>query len=165
MKNCSVSKVFVFHHGRKLYIWPFLIQIATFGKWLRLSAKSLLSKTEKTQISEQTQIIWVRWSLWVGLLLKEELKREAKDFEGCISSTSSAQLNSSSPPLLAHHAWKQDWWPKLGKGGNAGTGAVKILALPRLAWPPPPYPNPGTLVDLTTKARKCDSQHFEDKSA
>ena len=27
----------------------------------------------------------------VGLLLNEELKREAKDFEGCISSTSSAQ--------------------------------------------------------------------------
>ena len=27
----------------------------------------------------------------VGLLLNEELKREAKDFAGCISSTSSAQ--------------------------------------------------------------------------
>ena len=27
----------------------------------------------------------------VGLLLNEELKREAKDFDGCISSTSSAQ--------------------------------------------------------------------------
>ena len=64
MKNCSVSKVFIFHHERKLYIWPFLIQITTFGKWLRLSGKSLLSKTEKTQISEQTQIIWVRWSLY-----------------------------------------------------------------------------------------------------
>ena len=25
--------------------------------------------------------------------------------------------------------------------------------------------NPGTLVDLTTKARKCDSQHFDVKSA
>jgi len=65
MKNCSftVSKAFVIHHGGKLYIWPFLIQIDTFGKWIRLSAKSLLSKNEKTQISEQTQIIWVRWSL------------------------------------------------------------------------------------------------------
>ena len=31
--------------------------------------------------------------------------------------------------------------------------------------PPPPYPNPGTLVDLTTKARKCDSRHFDVKSA
>ena len=62
-KNYSVSKAFVFHHVIKLYIWPFLIQIGTFGKWLRLSVKSLLSKTEKTQISEQTQIIWVRWSL------------------------------------------------------------------------------------------------------
>ena len=41
-KNSSV-------YGIKLYIWPFLIQIDTFGKWLRLSAKSLLSKTEKTQ--------------------------------------------------------------------------------------------------------------------
>ena len=66
MKNCSVSKAIVFHHGGKLYIWPFLIQIDTFDKWLRLSAKSLLSKTEKTQISEQTQIIWVRWSLWTA---------------------------------------------------------------------------------------------------
>ena len=63
-KLFTVSKVFVVHHGGKLYIWPFLIQISTFGKWLRLSAKSLLSKTEKTQISEQTQIIWVCWSLW-----------------------------------------------------------------------------------------------------
>ena len=37
----------------------------TFVNWLRLSAKSLLSKTEKkTQISDQTQILWVRWSLW-----------------------------------------------------------------------------------------------------
>ena len=32
----------------------------------------------------------------MGLLLKDELKREAKDFEGCISSTSSAQLITSS---------------------------------------------------------------------
>ena len=34
-------------HKEKLYIWLFIIQIDTFGKWLRLSAKSLLSKTEK----------------------------------------------------------------------------------------------------------------------
>ena len=34
-------------HEEKLYIWLFIIQIDTFGKWLRLSAKSLLSKTEK----------------------------------------------------------------------------------------------------------------------
>ena len=27
------------------------------------------------------------------------------------------------------------------------------------------YPNPGTLVDFTTKARKCDSRHFDVKSA
>ena len=25
-------------------------------------------------------------------------------------------------------------------------------------------PNPGTLVDLTKKAGKCDSQHFDNKS-
>ena len=33
--------------------------------------------------------------------------------------------------------------------------------------PPNPNhnPNPGTVVDLTTKARKCDSQHFDGKSA
>ena len=60
------SNDLVYYHGRKLYIWPFLFRIDTFGKWLRLSAKSLLSKTEKTQISEQTQIIWVRWRLWEG---------------------------------------------------------------------------------------------------
>ena len=53
----------------------------------------------------------------------------------------------------------------LNKGGVGELGAVKILALPRLAWPPSPYPNPGTLVDLTTKAGKCDSRHFDDKSA
>ena len=57
----TVSRAFVFQNEG---IQPFLSQINTFGKWLRLSAKSLLSKTEKTQISEQTQIIWVRWSLW-----------------------------------------------------------------------------------------------------
>ena len=56
----TVSRAFVFQNEG---IQPFLSQINTFGKWLRLSAKSLLSKTEKTQISEQTQIIWVRWSL------------------------------------------------------------------------------------------------------
>ena len=50
-----------------------------------------------------------------------------------------------------------------GKGGVTKLGAVKILALPKLPRPPPPYPNPGTLVDLTTKARKCDSQHFDIK--
>ena len=50
------------------------------------------------------------------------------------------------------------------KGVVGEIGAVKILALPRLALPPP-YPNPGTLVELTTIARKCDSQHFDDKSA
>jgi len=38
--------------------------------------------------------------------------------------------------------------------------ALKILALPIL-----PPPNPGTLADFTTKARKCDSQYFYDKSA
>ena len=27
-----------------------------------------------------------------------------------------------------------------------------------------PYPNPGILMDLTTKARKCDSPHFYDKN-
>ena len=33
-------------------------------------------------------------------------------------------------------------------------------------WPGhPPHPNPGTLVDLTTKTRNCDLQHFDDKSA
>ena len=53
----------------------------------------------------------------------------------------------------------------LAKGGVAGTGALKILVLPRFACPPPPYPNPGTLVDLTTKVHKCDSRHFDDKSA
>ena len=57
----TVSRAFVFHQEG---IKPFLIQVNTFGKWFRLSGKSLLSKTEKTQISEQTQIIWVRWSLW-----------------------------------------------------------------------------------------------------
>ena len=56
----TVSRAFVFQNEG---IQPFLSQINTFGKWLRLSAKSLLSKPEKTQISEQTQIIWVRWSL------------------------------------------------------------------------------------------------------
>ena len=30
--------------------------------------------------------------------------------------------------------------------------------------PTPPYPNPGTLMDLTTKARKCDLRHFDVKS-
>ena len=32
----------------------------------QISDKCLLSKTEKTQISGQTQIIWVHWSLWSG---------------------------------------------------------------------------------------------------
>ena len=40
---------------------------------------------------------------------------------------------------------------KLDKGGVDATKAVKILALPRLACPPPP-PNLGTLVDFTTKS-------------
>ena len=31
--------------------------------------------------------------------------------------------------------------------------------------PPPLKPYPGTLVDLTTKAHLCDSQHFDKKSA
>ena len=40
--------------------WPKMHILDQICNWLRLSAKSLLSKTEKTQISEQTQIIWVR---------------------------------------------------------------------------------------------------------
>ena len=31
-KLFTVSKAFVFHHGRKLYIWPFLFKIDSFGK-------------------------------------------------------------------------------------------------------------------------------------
>ena len=52
----------------------------------------------------------------------------------------------------------------LGRGGrkrrreNLGIAKIGLTPLP-------PYPNPGTLVDLTTKARKCDSQHFDVKSA
>ena len=49
--------------------------------------------------------------------------------------------------------------PIFGKGGVGRIGALKILPLPKLAWPrPPPYL--GTQVDLTTKAREFDSQHF-----
>ena len=40
---------------------------------------------------------------------------------------------------------------RLRKGGNAVIGALKILALPRLALPPPPT-QILALVDLTTKA-------------
>ena len=36
-----------------------------FWQMTQISDKCLLCKTEKTQISGQTQIIWVRWSLWV----------------------------------------------------------------------------------------------------
>ena len=98
-KNSSVSKAFVFHHGIKLYNWPFLIQINTFGKWLRLSAKSLLSKTEKTQISEQTQIIWVRWSLcWPSLKIvtgKEDLKQVQNAQNKRVLSMTTKEINKS----------------------------------------------------------------------
>ena len=36
--------------------------------------------------------------------------------------------------------------------------ALKILAEPRLARPPPRPSSPGNLVDLTTKVHKCDSR-------
>ena len=36
----------------------------------------------------------------------------------------------------------------VSQGGASVLGALKILALPRLACPP--HPNPGTLVDFTT---------------
>ena len=39
------------------------------------------------------------------------------------------------------------------------------LGIAKIGLTPPPCPNPGTLVDLTTKARKCDSRHFDVKSA
>ena len=40
-------------------------------------------------------------------------------------------------------------------------GRVRIQTLPGMARPNHPQtPNPGILTDLTTKARKCDSQHL-----
>ena len=42
---------------------------------------------------------------------------------------------------------------------------VENLGIAKIGLTPPPYPNPVTLVDLTTKARKCDSRHFDVKSA
>ena len=48
---------------------PFLLQIDTFGKWLRCLDKCLLCKYYKTQISGQTQIIWVGWDLCLQVCL------------------------------------------------------------------------------------------------
>ena len=43
--------------------------------------------------------------------------------------------------------------------------SIENPGIAKIGLTPPPYPNPGTLVDLTTKARKCDSRHFDVKSA
>ena len=43
---------------------PFLTSNWHFWQMTQMSDKSLLYKTEKTQISGQTQIIWVGWGLW-----------------------------------------------------------------------------------------------------
>ena len=43
---------------------PFLLQIDTFGKWLRYLTNVCYVKLKKLRISGQTQIIWVQWSLW-----------------------------------------------------------------------------------------------------
>ena len=42
---------------------------------------------------------------------------------------------------------------------------LENLGIAKIGLTPPPYPNPGTLVYLTTKAHKYDSQHFDVKSA
>ena len=50
---------------------PFLTLSWQFWQITQSSDKSLLSKTEeKTQISGQTQIIWVGWGLWLKRALK-----------------------------------------------------------------------------------------------
>ena len=50
------------------------------------------------------------------------------------------------------------------KGGVAVTKAVKILALPRLAWPPLPAPPILALWWISRqKARKCDSRQLTTK--
>ena len=46
-----------------------------------------------------------------------------------------------------------------------GSRSSQNPGIAKIGLTPPPYPNPGTLVDLTTKARKCDSRHFDVKSA
>ena len=51
----------------------------------------------------------------------------------------------------------------LGRGCSNRSSENPGIA--KIGLTPPPYPNPGTLVDLTTKARKCDSRHFDVKSA
>ena len=50
----------------------------------------------------------------------------------------------------------------LGRGGR--NRLRENLGIAKIGVTPPPYPNPGTLVESTTKARKCDSRHFDDKS-
>ena len=45
---------------------PFLTSNWHFWQMTQMSDKCLLSKTEKTQISGQTQIIWVGWGLCAG---------------------------------------------------------------------------------------------------
>ena len=53
---------------------------------------------------------------------------------------------------------------QLLQGGVAVTKALKILALSRLAQPPAPPPNLGTLVDLTTKSAKMRLATIDDET-
>ena len=76
---------------------PFLPSNRHFWQMTQMSEKCLLCKTEKTQISEQTQIIWVDSSPWSIL------------YHPLIVVVHIASLIWLLLPILYHHSFTQVW--------------------------------------------------------
>ena len=90
---------------RKRAFQAFLTSNWHFWQKAQMSAKCLLSKTEKTQISGQTQIIWVHWSLWACPLISGVQETSMPDPHSCLYLASSDCLNLVSVKIVISVHW------------------------------------------------------------
>ena len=119
-----------------------------FWQMTQISDKCLLCKTEKTQISGQTQIIWVRWSLctaqhsWTGQIggclckLGERSLEASMLWTRLVVSAAVLPLSHSLKTVVIHLVWGH---PSGGEGeerSDAGLCTPSAVALVVLAqWP------------------------------